>query len=161
MPVFHVAKPPARSESPATRHREDEPPGSIAAQGCDRQTTRAKACRKACASKDCKDLAPKASAPEHLRPPCGGGVPKAEVACRSHPHLRRARMHATRTQPDEMSLADQQPRRQGLLLLRKRASQRATLLSGTRADCISVGRSRRSAAQQGGCVTIPPQPASR
>jgi GcrA cell cycle regulator len=47
---------------PQCRHREDEPPGSIAAQGCDWQTTRAKACRKACASKDCKALAPKASA---------------------------------------------------------------------------------------------------
>jgi hypothetical protein len=35
---------------PQRRHREDEPPGSIAAQGCDRQRTRAKACRKACAS---------------------------------------------------------------------------------------------------------------
>src|SRR5205823_5161273 len=102
------SRPRDRSD-PQCRHREDEPPGSIAAQGCDWQTTRAKACRKARASKDCKALAPKASAPEHDRPPCAGGVPKAEVSCRSHPHLRWARMHATRAYPDEMSLADQQP----------------------------------------------------
>src|SRR5262249_32429199 len=44
-----------------------------------------------------------------------------------------------------MPLADQQPGRQRLLLLRKRASQRIALLRGARAHCISVGR---SAAQQ-------------
>src|SRR5262245_50406092 len=51
------------------RHRQDEPPGPITAQGCDRQADGTKACRKACAPQDCsKDLALKASAPEHLRP---------------------------------------------------------------------------------------------
>jgi ParB-like chromosome segregation protein Spo0J len=43
-------------------------PGPIAAQGCDRQQAGAKACRQACAPGDCKDLAPKAPPPEHLRP---------------------------------------------------------------------------------------------
>ena len=59
------------------------------------------------------------------------------------------------SQPGEMPLADQQPGRRGLLLLRERASQRIALLPGARAHCISVGR---SAAQQRGCVSIPPQP---
>ena len=58
----------------------------------------------------------------------------------------------------EMPLADQQPGRRGLLLLRERASQRIALLPGARAHCISVGR---SAAQQRGCVSIPPQPRRR
>src|SRR5215510_10362532 len=53
---------------PQRCHRQDEPPGPIAAQGCDRQAAGAKACRKACAPQDSKDLALKASAPEHLRP---------------------------------------------------------------------------------------------
>ena len=53
----------------------------------------------------------------------------------------------------EMPLAHQQPRRRGLLLLRERASQRIALLPGARAHRISVGR---SAAQPGGCVSIPP-----
>src|SRR5262245_58757254 len=61
-------------------------------------------------------------------------------------------MHAVRAQPGEMPLADQQPGRQGLLLLRERTSQRIALLPGARAHCISVGR---SAAQQRGCVSIP------
>src|SRR5262245_34756121 len=64
-------------------------------------------------------------------------------------------MHAARAQPGEMPLADQQPGRRGLLLLRERASQRIALLPRARAHCISVGR---SAAQQRGCVSIPPQP---
>ena len=38
------------------------------AQGCDRQAAGAKACRKAGAPQDSKDLALKESAPEHLRP---------------------------------------------------------------------------------------------
>src|SRR5262249_20670233 len=54
-------------------------------------------------------------------------------------------MHAARAQPGEMPLADQQPGRRGLLLLRERASQRIALLPGARAHCVSVGR---SAAQQ-------------
>src|SRR6266567_6707681 len=58
-------------------------------------------------------------------------------------------MHAARAQPVEMPLADQQPGRRRLLLLRERASQRTALLPGARAHCISVGR---SAAQQRGCV---------
>src|SRR5215831_10200554 len=45
------------------RHRQDEPPGPITAQGCDRQAAGAKACRKACPPQDSKDLALKASAP--------------------------------------------------------------------------------------------------
>ena len=53
----------------------------------------------------------------------------------------------------EMPLADQQPGRPGLLLLRERTSQRIALLPGARAHRISVGR---SAAQPGGCVSIPP-----
>src|SRR6266545_1585876 len=53
---------------PQRRHRQEEPPGPIAAQGCDRQAAGAKACRKACAPQDSKNLALKASAPEHLRP---------------------------------------------------------------------------------------------
>src|SRR5260221_11842885 len=60
------------------------------------------------------------------------------------------RMHAVRAQPDEMSVADQQPRRRGLLLLRERASQRTTLLPGARAHRVSVGR---STAQQRGCMS--------
>ena len=36
--------------------------------GLSRQAAGAKACRKACAPQDSKDLALKASAPEHLRP---------------------------------------------------------------------------------------------
>jgi hypothetical protein len=67
-------------------------------------------------------------------------------------------MHAARAQPGEMPLADQQPGRPGLLLLRERTSQRIALLPGARAHCISVGR---SAAQQRGCVSIPPQPRRR
>src|SRR6266700_6518789 len=130
------------------RHRQEEPPGPIAAQGCDRQTARAKACRKACAPEDSKDLAPKASAPEYLRP-ASDAVPEAAAACRRYPHLQRARLHATRAQPDEMSLADQQPGRRGLLLLRKRASQRIALLRGARAHRVSVGRF----AAQRGCVS--------
>src|SRR5215470_7475806 len=47
--------------------RQDEPPRPIAAQGCDRQADGAKACREACAPQDSNSLAPKASAPEHLR----------------------------------------------------------------------------------------------
>src|SRR6516164_8598238 len=62
-------------------------------------------------------------------------------------------MHAARAQPGEMPLADQQPGRRGLLLLRERTSQRIALLRGARAHRISV-----SAAQQSGCVSIPPQP---
>src|SRR4029079_14654210 len=50
------------------RHRQDEPPGPITAQGCDRQAAGAKACRKAGAPQDSKDLALKESAREHLRP---------------------------------------------------------------------------------------------
>jgi hypothetical protein len=49
---------------PQRRHRQGEPPGPIAAQGCDRQAAGAKACRKACAPEDGKNLASKASAPE-------------------------------------------------------------------------------------------------
>jgi len=64
-------------------------------------------------------------------------------------------MHAARAQPGEMSLADQQPGRCRLLLLRERASQRTALLPGTRADRLSVSR---SATQQRGCVNIRPQP---
>src|SRR5215471_17516667 len=60
-------------------------------------------------------------------------------------------MHAARAQPGEMPLADQQPGRRELLLLRERASQRIALLPGARAHCISVGR---SAAQQRGCMNI-------
>ena len=56
-----------RRSHPQRRHRQDEPPGPIAAQGFDRKAARAKACRKACAPEDSKDLAPTASAPEHLR----------------------------------------------------------------------------------------------
>ena len=56
------------------------------------------------------------------------------------------------SQPGEMPLADQQPGRRGLLLLRERTSQRIALLPGARAHCISAGR---SAAQQRGCVSIP------
>src|SRR5262249_54264020 len=67
-------------------------------------------------------------------------------------------MYAARAQPGEMSLADQQPGRRGLLLLRERTSQRIALLPGARAHCISIGR---SAAQQRGCVSIPPQPRRR
>src|SRR5262245_30717933 len=67
-------------------------------------------------------------------------------------------MYAARAQPGEMPLADQQPGRRGLLLLRERTSQRIALLPGARAHCISVGR---SAAQQRGCVSIPPQPRRR
>ena len=67
-------------------------------------------------------------------------------------------MHAARAQPGEMPLANQQPGRRGLLLLRERTSQRIALLPGARAHCISVGR---SAAQQRGCVSIPPQPRRR
>src|SRR5215510_358686 len=67
-------------------------------------------------------------------------------------------MHAARAQPGEMPLADQQPGRRGLLLLRERTSQRIALLPGARAHCISVGR---LAAQQRGCVSIPPQPRRR
>src|SRR5262245_16266922 len=67
-------------------------------------------------------------------------------------------MPAARAQPGEMPLADQQPGRRGLLLLRERTSQRIALLPGARAHCISVGR---SAAQQPGCVSIPPQPRRR
>jgi hypothetical protein len=59
-------------------------------------------------------------------------------------------MHAVRAQPDEMSMADQQPGRRGLLLLRERATQRTALLPRARAHCISVGW---SAAQQSGCVS--------
>jgi hypothetical protein len=66
-------------------------------------------------------------------------------------------MHPARAQPGEMPLADQQPGRPGLLL-RERTSQRIALLPGARAHCISVGR---SAAQPGGCVSIPPQPRRR
>ena len=36
--------------------------------GCDRQAAGAKACRKACAPQESKDLALKESAPEYLRP---------------------------------------------------------------------------------------------
>ena len=39
------------------RHRQDELPGPITAQGCGRQAAGAKACRKACAPQDSKDLA--------------------------------------------------------------------------------------------------------
>src|SRR5262249_49985091 len=60
------------------------------------------------------------------------------------------RMHAVRAQPDEMSLANQQPGRRGLLLLRERATQRTALLPGARAHCLSVAR---SAAPQPGCVS--------
>ena len=74
------------------------------------------------------------------------------------PYLQRTWMHAARAQPGEMPLADQQPGRPGLLLLRERTSQRIALLPGARAHCISVGR---SAAQQRGCVSIPPQPSRR
>jgi GcrA cell cycle regulator len=56
------------------------------------------------------------------------------------------RGNAVRAQPDEMSMADQQPGRRGLLLLRERASQRTTLLPGARTHCIS-------AAPQRGCVS--------
>src|SRR6266404_2312577 len=59
-------------------------------------------------------------------------------------------MHAARAQPGEMPLANQQPRRRGLLLLRERASQRTILLPGARAHRVSVGR---STAQQRGCVS--------
>src|SRR5262249_37145423 len=67
-------------------------------------------------------------------------------------------MYAARAQPGEMPLADQQPGHRGLLLLRERTSQRIALLPGARTHCISVGR---SAAQQRGCVSIPPQPRRR
>jgi hypothetical protein len=70
----------------------------------------------------------------------------------------RTRMHAARAQPGEMSLADQQPGRRRLLLLRERASQRTALLPGARAHRVSVGR---SATQQRGCVSIRPQPRRR
>jgi hypothetical protein len=61
-------------------------------------------------------------------------------------------MHAARAQPGEMPLADQQPGRRGLLLLRERASQRIALLPGARAHCISAGR---SAAQHRGFTAVP------
>src|SRR5215211_333267 len=64
-------------------------------------------------------------------------------------------MHAARAQPGEMPLADQQPGRRGLLLLRERTSQRIALLPGARAHCISVGR---SAAQQRNLLMIPNPP---
>jgi hypothetical protein len=67
-------------------------------------------------------------------------------------------MHAARAQPGEMPLADQQPGRPGLLLLRERTSQRIALLPGARAYRISVGR---SAAQPGGCVSLSPPPCRR
>src|SRR5690242_1218459 len=51
---------------PQRRHRQDEPPGPIAAQGFDRKAARAKACRKVCASEDSKALAATASTPEPL-----------------------------------------------------------------------------------------------
>src|SRR4029077_3062791 len=51
-------------------------------------------------------------------------------------------MHAARAQPGEMPLADQQPGRPGLLLLRERTSQRIALC--TRAS--HIGRSVGSAA---------------
>src|SRR6516225_11330597 len=54
-------------------------------------------------------------------------------------------MYAARAQPGEMPLADQQPRRQGLLLLRERTSQRTALLPGARAHRLSAGRHRSSA----------------
>src|SRR5262249_44739678 len=72
------------------------------------------------------------------------------TACGRHPYLQRTRMHAARAQPGEMPLADQQPGRPGLLLLRERTSQRIALLPGARAHRISLGR---SAAQPGGCVS--------
>src|SRR5262249_24864069 len=50
-------------------------------------------------------------------------------------------MRAARAQPGEMPLADQQPGRSELLLLRERGNQRIALLPGARAHCISVGRS--------------------
>src|ERR1700730_17500363 len=59
-------------------------------------------------------------------------------------------MHAARAQPGEMPLADQQPGRRRLLLLRERASQRTALLPGTRAHRVPVGR---STVQQRGCVS--------
>jgi hypothetical protein len=71
-------------------------------------------------------------------------------ATRPTGRLQRARMHVARAQPGEMPLADQQPGRRRLLLLRERASQRTALLPGARAHCVSVGR---SAAQQRGCVS--------
>src|SRR5262249_8793919 len=52
---------------PQCRYRQDEPPGSVATQGRDRQTAGAKACRKGCAPEDSKDLGPEAPKPEHLR----------------------------------------------------------------------------------------------
>src|SRR5262249_31962447 len=61
-------------------------------------------------------------------------------------------MHAARAQPGKTPLADQQPGRRGLLLLRERTSQRIALLPGARAHCISAGW---SAAQQRGCVSLP------
>src|SRR5258708_6435806 len=79
-----------------------------------------------------------------------GAVPQTAAACRRHPHLQWARMHAVRAQPEEMPLANQQPGRRRLLLLRERASQRTTLLPGARAHRVSVGR---STAQQRGCVS--------
>jgi hypothetical protein len=142
---------PRDRSQPQRRHRQDKPPGPIAAQGCDRQPAGAKACGKACAPEDCKDLAPKASAPEHLRPACAdGGIAEAAAACRRHPHLQWARMRAVRAQPEEMPLANQQPGRRRLLLLWERASQRTTLLPGARAHRVSVGR---STVQQRGCVS--------
>ena len=76
-------------------------------------------------------------------------VVRTAAPCRGHSHLQRARMHATRAQPGEVSLADQQPGRRGLPLLWERAGQRATLLpGGTRASPIG-----RPASQQRGCVS--------
>jgi hypothetical protein len=54
-------------------------------------------------------------------------------------------MHATRAQPGKVSVADQQPGRRGLLLLRERTGQRAALLPGARAPRLSAGRHRSSA----------------
>jgi GcrA cell cycle regulator len=68
---------------------------------------------------------------------------------RPQPRAEDTRMHAVRAQPEEVPLANQQPRRR-LLLLWERASQRTTLLPGARAHRVSVGR---STAQQRRCVS--------
>ena len=66
--------------------------------------------------------------------------PQAQPHIEDVPIANGLRMHAARARPGEMPLADRQPGRRGLPLLRERAGQGTALLPRPRAHRLSAGR---------------------
>src|SRR5262245_57405549 len=122
---------------PQCRHWQDESYGPVAAEGGDHAAEAAQARGAIESCEESRDMAPSAVV--------SGSCCAADPGVMRTAALRRdidtqwSGVHAVRTRPGKMPLADLNPRRCGFLLLRAWDREGAALLSGARAVSLPVG----------------------